>query len=205
MKNRLARQVSTDQLIKAKSGDREAFEKLVNDHRKRLMRHIENRLGKKVRLKLEAEDVLQETFIIAFESVNKFRSQGEGSFYSWLCSIAEHKIWSASQKLSWSQLELKRDLTGSDVPPSKDLRRQERFDRLEKAMGSLGGEQRTALRLARIEGLTIKDIAVRMHRSPNAVYKLIARALVQLKRDFGDTESFHLPQRTFRVEDHGHE
>jgi RNA polymerase sigma-70 factor (ECF subfamily) len=204
--SQMATQESTDQLIvRAKSGDREAFDRLADDHRNGLLSHIEKRLGGKVRLRLEAEDVLQETFITAFESVKRLRWQGEGSFFSWLCSIAEHLIWNASQKMSWSQLELQRDVADSNVPPSKNLRRQERFDRLEKAMRGLSLDQRTALTLARFEGLTIQDIAIRMNRSPNAVYKLIARALVQLKKDFGDTESLHLPQKALRVEEHGHE
>ena len=44
-------------------------------------------------------------------------------------------------------------------------------------------------------------IAERMNRSPNAVYKLLARALVELRQNFGDTDSLSLADRTFELED----
>ncbi len=51
------------------------------------------------------------------------------------------------------------------------------------------------IRLARFEKLRIDEIARRMNRSSNAVRKLLARALPELKQGFGDTESLHLPGR----------
>ena len=37
------------------------------------------------------------------------------------------------------------------------------------------------------------QIAERMERSPNAIKHLLARALRQLRAEFGDTQSLHLP------------
>lgn len=195
-------QEPTSELVsKACSGNRQAFDTLVELYRLRLLRQIGSRLGTNLRAKLEPEDVFQDTLVRAYESIQRFRWQGEESFYSWLGSIAEHLIWSASQKKSSSQLELNRDLAHSDTSPSTNLRRHERFDRLEEAINRLAPEQKEALLLSRFEGLKIRDIAARMNRSPNAVYKLLTRAVLQLKKDFGDTESLHLPDRAFRAEE----
>ncbi len=190
---------------RAQAGDRSAFDGLVGRYRERLLGQIEARLGSKVRARIEAEDVLQETLTRAYQSIEKFRYQGEESFYSWLGTIAEHLIWNISQKQSSSYLELKSDVVDDDASPSRNLRRHERFDRLEKALNRLSPDHREALVLSRFEGLKVAEIAARMNRSPNAVYKLLARAVLELKKDFGDTESLRLPDRTFRVEESSHD
>lgn len=190
---------------KAQAGDRSAFDGLVGRYRERLLGQIEARLGSKVRARIEAEDVLQETLTRAYQSIEKFRYQGEESFYSWLGTIAEHLIWNVSQKQSSSYLELKTDVADDDASPGRNLRRHERFERLEKALNRLSPDHRKALVLSRFEGLKVTEIAARMNRSPNAVYKLLARAVLELKKDFGDTESLRLPDRTFRVEESSHD
>ena len=109
------------------------------------------------------------------------------------------------KKRSLDQLELKGGVPNKDSTPSKQLRREERFDRLEQAINRLNPDYRTALILARIEGLKVHEIAAKMNRSTKAVYALLARALEQIKEEFGDTESLHLPDKSFRVEETRHE
>jgi RNA polymerase sigma-70 factor (ECF subfamily) len=196
MRGSMATQDPTGMLVRrAQDGDRSAFEELVERYRARLERQIRARMGTKVRSRLEPEDILQETLTCMMESIAKFRWRGEESFYSWLGSIAEHLIWNESQKRHGDELRLAKDLPASDVSPSKGLRRDERFERLEKALGSLTDDQRKAVLLARVEGLKVKEIAVRMNRTPDAVGKLLAHAVLQLKKSFGSTESLSLPYR----------
>lgn len=61
------------------------------------------------------------------------------------------------------------------------------------------------IRLARIEGLKIQEIAERLGMSRDSVKHLLARALASLRAGFGDTESPDLPDRRLRFdgEDHG--
>ena len=58
---------------------------------------------------------------------------------------------------------------------SKAAVRNERFDRLEKALEQLSDEHRRVILLSRIDGLSMKEIAARMERSPDAVMKLLRR------------------------------
>ena len=202
MSETMAAEESTRKLVeRASSGDRSAFDDLVHRHRPRLSRRIESRMGEGVRTKLTADDVLQETLAVAFQSIGRFSWQGEGSFDSWLGEIAEHVIANAARKKAWNHLEIKRDVSGRDPTPSKNLRRNERFDRLQDALNRLGPDHRKALLLSRVDGLKVQEIAARMNRSPNAVYKLLARALLEMRQDFGDTESLSLPERTFESEE----
>ncbi len=201
MRGHMTQETPTDALVKrSQSGDREAFEQLVDRYRSRLEKQVEARMGQGVKYKLDAADIVQETLIGALKSIGKFQYRGGDSFYRWLGSIAEHLIWNAAQKKDWNRLEAGHDLAENGVPPSKNLRRDERFDRLESALSGLSPDHRRAIILSRIEGLKVREIASRMNRSTDAVKKLLARGLVQLKRSFGDTESFHLPDRAFNVE-----
>lgn len=110
-----------------------------------------------------------------------------------------------SQKKSLDRLQLTTDVPARDATPSKEVRRNERFDRLEEAINRLSPDQREALKLARLEGVKVREIAVRMNRSTKAVYALLSRALVELKESFGDTESLHLPDRILEVKETGDE
>lgn len=59
-------------------------------------------------------------------------------------------------------------------------------------MKGLSPDYRTVLRLVRMDGLSIKEIAKQMGRSESAVHNLLLRATRQLRQSFGDTESLNL-------------
>jgi RNA polymerase sigma-70 factor (ECF subfamily) len=180
---------------KAQEGDRAAFDEIVERYRSRLEVQVRSRLGERLRALIEVDDILQDVFTSAYSSLSRFQWRDEESFYRWLGGIAEHLIWNLSQKKNLGPMPLTREIAGSGISPSRGLRRQQRFDRLEKALDDLTPEQRRAVILARIEGLKVKEIAARMGRSTEAVKKLLARAVLRLRRSFGDTESFSLPHR----------
>ena len=68
-----------------------------------------------------------------------------------------------------------------------------------ECLEKLRAEHRQVLLLSRIEGLTVNDIATRMERSPSTIKYFLTCALQELKKHFGDTESFHLPDRQFNT------
>ena len=79
--------------------------------------------------------------------------------------------------------------------------RDERFERLKKAIENLSPEYRAVVRLSRIEGLKNAEIAEKLGRSPASVRNLLFRAMKQLRQTFGETESLSLPDR--RLEEKG--
>jgi RNA polymerase sigma-70 factor (ECF subfamily) len=183
----------------AKAGDYSAFEQLIAKDQTRLRGLIATRLHARIALDVELDDVYQESLLRAFSSVTRFEWRGEDSFLRWVGGIAENIILELARK---RHLERKRPLEG-DAPspvssPSRLLRRDERFDRLEEALQKLRPEHREVILLVRVEGQTFQNTAQRMGRSPDAVKQLLYRALKQLKSAFGDTESFQLPGRTLR-------
>lgn len=191
---------------KAQNGDRDAFDGLGESYRVRVEHFVKTRLGVLLRQQVEVDDIVQETFLQAFKSIGRFRWRGEDSFVRWLNGIAEHVILKLADGLKRHQkLYLDNEAGSSHGSPGKAAQREERFDRLRKALDGLSPDQREAILLSRIDGLRIKEIADRMNRTPNAVLLLISRGLSKLKDIFGETESFHLPPRSLREEGSGND
>ena len=186
---------------RAQEGDRSAFEQLVEANRARLEALIRSRLGQHLRSEVEVEDVIQETLLQAFRSMARFRWQGEPSFVRWLGGIAENVIRKEHRGLEQRRKVRLEPRRAEQTSPSKNLRRHERFDRLERALKSLSDDHRQVIILARIEQLRVKEIALRMNRSETAVRNLLLRALKELQECFGDTESLQLPPRSLTERD----
>ena len=199
-----------DLVKRAQAGEREAFDLLVKRYEDRLEALVHVRLGHRLRLKVEPEDVLQDIWTRAFESIDKFVWINERSVFRWLGGIAEHVILGEAryhlktkkrdgarnvsiENAGERSVRVENRLAGKDSSPSKGARRQERFERLEKALDGLSAERREVIILAQIRGLSRKEIGERMGRTADAVSMLLLRALRELRKVFGETDSLRLP------------
>ncbi len=181
---------------KAQCGDRDAFAEIFDTYRHRLAGLIESRMGPGVRSSLEVDDVLQEAFARAFQSLDRFRWRDDESFIRWLGGIAENIILQhARAHTRRRKFQLTGDVPASGASPSRSLRRNERFERLQGALDALTPEQREIIRLLRIEGLKIREVAARTGRSAHAVKQLMLRGLRRLRANIRESESLHLPDR----------
>ncbi len=187
-------------LTRAGGGDRTAFEELADRYRPRLEALIRLRLGADLGAKVEVDDISQETLLRAFTSMDTLRADNDRSFFAWLAGIAHNVVLTlARHHTRRPVVPYDDDQTADDPSPSRGAQRSERFDRLQKALDSLTPDHREVILLARIEGLPTEDVAKRMGRSQSAVGQLLWRALKKLRERFGDTRSFHLPNK--RLED----
>ena len=184
---------------RAQGGDRQAFEQLVGSHRERLRLFVVSRIKLHIGPRIEPDEILHETFVAAFEGIERFRWQTEDAFFRWLCGIAKHRWMKTTEKSrKHDRLTKDHEMPESGETASQAIRRDERLSRLQRAVDDLPADYGQVIRLARIEGLRIKQIAERMNRSPDAVKHLLARALIRLRESFGDTESLNLPNRHLR-------
>ena len=181
---------------KAKSGDREALGRLFETFRPRLEAVVRGILSERLQHGGGAADVLQETFTRACTDIARFEWRDEDSFLRWLSVIARNVILEEARREKVAPGPLpERDPSAAGLSPSRRLRREERFDRLEGAMQQLSPLHRQVISLARIEKLPLKEVAARLGRSHDAVRQLLRRALQEMKANFGDTESLGLPHR----------
>lgn len=183
-------------IASARSGDRPAFDRLVELYRPRLRALVSSRWSSRVVVGVDVDDVYQETILRAFGGIGRFEWRGEESFMAWLAGIAANVIDSLARRRALDRrARITAEIPVEVLSPSKAIRREERFDRLQDSIAKLSAEHREVISLIRLKGLSFAEAASRMGRSPDAVRQLLYRALRQLRSTFGDTESLHLPQR----------
>lgn len=195
-------------IASAQRGDRKAFDEIVRHYTGTIESLIRSELGTQLERKVEVEDLLQETFLRAYQSMHQFRGHTEETFQCWLSTIARHVIQDEARHLHSQkadsdrvvslELKVKGNESGSGVlgasleakvlSPSKALSREERSDLLKKALSDLPPLDREVIVLARLEGLPVKEVAQRIGRSPNETSVLLLRALLKLKALLGKRE-----------------
>lgn len=166
----------------AHAGDRRAFDRLFAIHADRARLFVRARLGGRLRQAAETEDVLQEAYLAAYRDFGQFAWTDEGAFTRWLCRIAENRIRDLADREGAAKrqaVELPReDATG----PVTAADRGEQRERLAGALERLTEEHREVVLLRYFEGMSAEETGVLMKRTPGAVRKLAARALVELGR-----------------------
>lgn len=183
-------------LKRYREGDGEAFRTLFERHVDLLQQRIGRSLPNHLRRRLAVSDVLQETRIVAFERRADFEVRGEDGFRKWLLGIVEMKIReairrhdrtvkrSAHREVTRGQRLDTGQFCGADPSPSEVAATSELVERARRALERLPDDYREVLRLTREEGLTLREAAVRMGRSPEAVRKLCGRAICRFKEVF---------------------
>jgi len=171
-------------IARARSGDREAFAALYNQHRDAVYVSIVRR----VRNRDLAEDLTQEVFVRALGRMETFTWQGKG-LGAWLQTIARNLIVdhyrSSRVRLEVSSgdffesSELSRN--AEDIA-LEDLRAVEARKVVDHALPLLTPYQRTCIRLRFLEELSVPETARVMGRQPGAVKTLQYRAIRSLMR-----------------------
>jgi RNA polymerase sigma-70 factor (ECF subfamily) len=174
-------------VAKARAGDIDSFEALVNLYEKRIYQ-IAYRIVENTH---DAEDVLQEAFLKAFEGLQRFR--GESSFYTWVVQIA---VNGALQRVNKRR---RRPTVSIDNPseedadfrpkeivvweedPEKLYSKKETQIILEKAIASLPVIYRTTFLLKDVENLSLEAIAKTLGISLAATKSRLIRARLELR------------------------
>ncbi len=180
-------------IARALDGDRLAFDTLCRRSQDEVFGTIRHMIGSAT--SVDPEDVLQDVFATAFTSLAEFRWQGSGSFRRWLEGIGRHRVLHLSRRelRRGELLELVRPATDG-TSPSRATQRHERFERLKDAVDTLPPEYREVLRLARIEGRSIREVAASLGKTESAVKNLLLRAMKKLREVMPETESLTLPK-----------
>ena len=164
----------------AQGGSRTAFDMLVLKYQRR----VERLLSRSVRDPADVADLCQETFLAAYRALPAFR--GESAFYTWLYRIAinaakRHHGQRARHRPTES-LDDDEGTFGSDAAPSDDttpedlLASRQLARGLDEAIQALAEDQRRALLLREVDGLTYDEIADLMDCPPGTVRSRIFRA-----------------------------
>jgi len=173
-------------VARIQGGDREAWNDLYRRLHDPLLFSVRCRLGAGLRRHLESEDILQSVILEALGELPRFAPRGEGSLQHFLHVLVSHKIrdkvdhYAARKRRGTVRLPD----SAMDLLPAPEgapaYRDAERYERLERCLLQLPGDQRTVILLRRIDGLSGAEAAREMKRSEAATRQLYSRALARL-------------------------
>jgi RNA polymerase sigma-70 factor (ECF subfamily) len=179
-------------LADLRAADDEAWSELYRRHHDELLFLVRRRLGPRLRLVLESEDVLQSVALEAFRALPRFEHRGEGSLRRFLHALVLNKIRDRADTFGAAKRQggvpLTDSVMASTPAPARPDEAQgapleffdQSYDRLERCLARLPGQMQTVLVLRKLEGWSSKETAERMEKSDEAVRKLYSRALARL-------------------------
>lgn len=179
-------------ILDAKNGDTEALGQLLDQHRDQLRRIAESELSERLSKRVDASDVVQQTYLSVCRKVDQFQGQNTEEFVAWLFQIHRHNIKDAAR---YHTTSAKRDInseqsanveivaTGHEesTPSHKAIKNEEEQQLLE-LIDRLPEDQGRAVEMRHVQGLSLNEIAKRMDRSNLAVASLLKRGLEKLRQ-----------------------
>ena len=197
----LAIQDYDELLALAKQGDQLALGQLLELHRAYLKVLAERQLDRRLEVRIDASDLIQQTCLSAFASFAQFAGQSEGEFAAWIQTVHEHTIQNAVRDhVSAQKRSVKREESqpgyesmaagnlARGSSPSRRLMLGESAVRLAAALQTLPDDQREAVRLRYLEDWSLAQIAERMERTKYSVAGLVKRGLVALREVLRESE-----------------
>jgi RNA polymerase sigma-70 factor, ECF subfamily len=167
---------------RASGGDVGAFEVLVRRYQLPIIRLCVGMLGDRH----AAEDAAQDVFFSVWRSMGRFRRDAQ--FSTWLYRIATNQCLRDIRRRPAQTAQLPEDLPATEGSPHRELEAAEGHATVSAAVGRLSGEQRAALLLREVEGLSYDQIAEVLGVSMAAVKSRIYRARTDLARDLGNRD-----------------
>lgn len=164
------------QIIKqALSGDQGAFQKLVNKNLPKIVALAQRMLGDHA----EAQDLAQEVLIRFWKGLDQYDPE-QGQLSTWLYKITANRCLDQLRKRKMDQID---EHFEQAIPPAQDsdLYKKQLGKTIESKLHSLPERQKLALILFHYQGHTMKEVALIMETTPEAVESLLGRARRTLK------------------------
>lgn len=183
---------------RAHGGDVDALDELFRRYHQTMVEVARRKLGPRLRLKEDPDDLAQTTFREATRDFSQYRYQGEGSLLRWLVQILKNKIRDRAEFYTAGKRDFSRertieapddgsatrtplDFTSHDLSVTQVVQGKENFALLHEALKDLTAEHRQAITLVFFEGCSLREAGERMGgRSEDAVRMMLRRAEAKL-------------------------
>ena len=174
-------------VARARAGDVSAYDTLVRKYERQIFRIAQHITQNRE----DAEDVMQDAFLKAYEKLDQF--QGNAKFYTWLVRIAVNeslmrlrkrrsgKMVSIDEDLETDEGTVPRDLADWAPDPEQNYSTAELADILRRTIQGLPRGFRVVFALRDIEGLSTEETAEALGLSVPAVKSRLLRARLQLR------------------------
>jgi RNA polymerase sigma-70 factor (ECF subfamily) len=190
----------TNLLERAQQGEEGVRGALLETYRNYLELLARIEIGRRLQTKVDAADLVQETFLEAHRNFHLFRGKSEGEFINWLRGIMAariatmvrhfvgtqgrdvHRERALEIDLDQSSRAFDRGLVAIQSSPSQKLERNEMQVMFADTLAKLPADYRDVIVLRHFEELPVGEVAVRMNRSVDSVQKLWVRGLAKLRQ-----------------------
>jgi len=174
-------------VAQARLGDETAFTELAERYQRNIFRLAQNITQNRE----DAEDVLQETFLKAYQHLPEF--EGHSKFYTWIVRIAVNESLMKLRKRKWDKTvwldepvtvgedTVAREIAVWEDNPEQRYSQEELREILDKAVNGLAPPYRTVFALRDMEGLSTEETAEALELSIPAVKSRLLRARLQLR------------------------
>lgn len=164
------------------AGDAGLFEILMRRHNQRIYRAVRAVL----RGDEEAEDVMQQAYLNAYQALHQFA--GDAQFSTWLTRIAVNEALGRRRKRMRSQLEGKDDvditLVESSAPdPEQEASQSELREVMEREVAALPDAFREVVLMRDVEGMSTSETAQCLGISEDLVKQRLHRARARLREN----------------------
>jgi RNA polymerase sigma-70 factor (ECF subfamily) len=176
-------------------------------------------LDPRLKGKLDASDVVQQTLLKAHEAQSQFRGLSMPEQAAWLRQILANCLADEVRKfgrdkrqvdlersleaeLQQSSARLENWLAGDVSSPSQHVVRQEELLKLAEGLAELPEDQRRAIELHHLSGLTVAEVGDELGRTRAAVAGLLRRGLEGLRARLVEDSTRRAEDSTRREESH---
>jgi RNA polymerase sigma-70 factor (ECF subfamily) len=163
---------------RAQQHDQEAFAQLYEEHFDKIYRYVALRIGNR----MEAEDLTQQVFLKALQSISSFKWKGV-PFSAWLFRIAHNQaVDYLRKKTKQAAAPLNESLAAGGNDPKLLVEQNLDIERLISATKHLTKAQQEVISLRFSSELSIARVAKVMGKSEGAVKALQHSAIVALRK-----------------------
>ncbi|MBX3464518.1 MAG: sigma-70 family RNA polymerase sigma factor [Planctomycetes bacterium] len=189
------------EIAAARRGEPHAVDSLFARNLPPLVAFIRARAGKAIAARESAHDIAQSVFREVLQDVDQIKLEGEGAFRNWLFQQATRKVLDRAKFHGRERRDVAREQAipeagpaadailacyASIATPSRHAAAKEELQRFEAAVQDLPENQRDALTMSRLMGLSYEQIAAQMGTTESAVRGLVARGLAALSSALDD-------------------
>lgn len=170
-----------------------ALASLLDAHRNHLRRLADQSLPERLKARVDASDIVQQTCLSVFRQIQHFEGGDSAQFLAWMARIQERNL----QNVIRDQLHTQKRGDGREAPlaadeaetasqntPSQHAMRREEMAQLAHALQHLPAEEQDVLRLRYLDEQTLPQIAAQLELSKEAVVWRLQKGLKRLREFF---------------------
>jgi RNA polymerase sigma-70 factor (ECF subfamily) len=184
--------VEAELILRAKQGDDQAYNQIVQAYRRRILGTISRLIGRPE----DVEDVGQEVFVRLYYSLDQLREPE--IFEPWLYRLTVNAAYDYLRKqrrrpearmsdLSEQQVMLA-DADAGTLAQREDIRKSKIRDFVQSLLGAVSEEDRALLTLKEVEGLSLKQLESVYNVNENALKVRLFRARQRVLKAFAKAE-----------------